>query len=141
MAPDNFFHSHSDTMQYGEPFTHTGRLASYAPTQQVSVILGAVTGSQFGGWDRAFDRSLEHWGFLGRVTWTGADGDTSVTLNGTQGSARQAPEGDVGLYSLVLQHDVTAPLQARLRHDYGWLSGGGEGQPAMIAAGTASCST
>ncbi|MBM4202267.1 MAG: hypothetical protein FJ189_13420, partial [Gammaproteobacteria bacterium] len=26
MAPDNFFYSHAYTMQYGEPFTHTGVL-------------------------------------------------------------------------------------------------------------------
>lgn len=29
LAPDNFFYSHSYTMQYGEPFTHTGVLFDY----------------------------------------------------------------------------------------------------------------
>lgn len=125
MAPDNFFYSHSYTMQYGEPFTHTGFLAGYPMTEEIEISAGAVTGSQFGGWDGAFNRSLENWGFLGGLTWAAADGSTSISLNGSYGGASGQPGGDVGLYSLVIQHDVTPSLHYRFQHDYGRLSGAG----------------
>jgi hypothetical protein len=57
-APDNFFYSHAYTMQYGEPFTHTGVLLSYPFDQNWSVTGGGVTGSDFGGWDGAWDKGL-----------------------------------------------------------------------------------
>lgn len=54
-APDNFFITKPYTMQYGEPFTHTGVLASYAfnrigasrPAQSPAAIAaaGTVTGT------------------------------------------------------------------------------------------------
>ncbi len=34
-APDNFFYTHAYTMQYGEPFTHTGVLATYNANDQL----------------------------------------------------------------------------------------------------------
>lgn len=123
MAPDNFFYSHSYTMQYGEPFTHTGVLASYQPVESLQVNAGAVTGSQFGGWDGAFDRNLESWGFLGGITWANAEGDSSLTVNGTHGGTRGSPGGTVSLYSVVLQHDFAAALHVKIQHDYGWLDG------------------
>ncbi|MFI4875482.1 MAG: outer membrane beta-barrel protein, partial [Blastopirellula sp. JB062] len=46
MAPENFFYSHAYTMQYGEPFTHTGVLASYAAGDYLT-LHGGVTN----GWD------------------------------------------------------------------------------------------
>lgn len=123
MAPDNFFYSHAYAMQYGEPFTHTGILGRYPVTEELEITAGAVTGSQFGGWDGAFDRSLENWGFLGGLTWTGAEGQTTASLNGSYGSARGQPGVDVGLYSLVIQHDLTPTLHYRFQHDYGRLMG------------------
>ncbi|WP_081444813.1 porin [Blastopirellula marina] len=46
MAPQNFFYSHAYTMQYGEPFTHTGALASYTAGDHLT-LHGGVTN----GWD------------------------------------------------------------------------------------------
>ena len=39
-AAGNFFYSHAYTMQYGEPFTHTGLLASWQATDRVEVKAG-----------------------------------------------------------------------------------------------------
>ena len=117
MAPDNFFYSHTYMMQYGEPFTQTGLLASYAPWDSLSISAGAVTGSLTGGWDGAFDTSLDEWGFLGGFTWSG-DG-TSFSANATHGSQTDK-HGDWSLYSLVLHHDLANELHFTLQHDYGW---------------------
>ena len=45
-AIGNFFYTHAYTMQYGEPFTHTGVLATWVPNDQVTII-GGITN----GWD------------------------------------------------------------------------------------------
>ena len=37
-APDNFFYTHAYTMQYGEPFTHTGLLGNYKVNPNWSVL-------------------------------------------------------------------------------------------------------
>ena len=117
MAPDNFFYSHTYMMQYGEPFTQTGFLASYEPTDSLSISAGAVTGSLTGGWDGAFDTNLNEWGFLGGFTWS-SEG-TSFSANATHGSQANKP-GDWNLYSLVLHHDFSDRLHFTLQHDYGW---------------------
>ncbi|HWP01284.1 MAG TPA: porin [Methylococcus sp.] len=123
MAPENFFYSHSYTMQFGEPFTHTGALFSYAPSGTLNISAGAVTGSRFAGWDGVFDRSLDNWAFLGGVTWANTKGDTSLALNGTHGTVTIAPEGELNSYSLVIQHDWTDSLHQRIQQDYGRIDG------------------
>ena len=45
-AIGNFFYTHAYTMQYGEPFTHTGVLGTWNPNDQLSII-GGITN----GWD------------------------------------------------------------------------------------------
>src|SRR5690606_23028466 len=84
-APDNFFYSHAYTMQYGEPFTHTGVLLSYPIDQNWTVTAGGVTGSVTGGWDGAWDKGLGNWAGIGGVTWTSDNKLTSVALSGTTG--------------------------------------------------------
>ncbi len=61
-APDNFFYTHAYTMQYGEPFTHTGILGNYAVDKNWSVMGGVITGSATGGWDGSWDAQLGNWG-------------------------------------------------------------------------------
>lgn len=58
-APDNFFYSHAYTMQYGEPFTHTGGLASWSG-EKVTVHGGVVN-----GWDK-FDAETDLLSLSGR---------------------------------------------------------------------------
>ena len=61
-APDNFFYSHAYTMQYAEPFTHTGALFNYSINDNLSINAGAVL-----GWDN-FDEDVGNWNFLGGLT-------------------------------------------------------------------------
>jgi hypothetical protein len=55
-APDNFFYSRAYTMQYGEPFTHTGALATWTPNKQLSVMAGGTL-----GWDNFENVYGESW--------------------------------------------------------------------------------
>ena len=48
-APDNFFYSHAYTMYNSEPFTHTGALATYKASEDVTLYGGHVL-----GWDSGF---------------------------------------------------------------------------------------
>jgi len=61
-ATGNFFYSHALTMNYTEPFTHTGALATITVSDQLEVYAGWVA-----GWDSGFDRlngaSAWHGGF------------------------------------------------------------------------------
>jgi len=117
MAPDNFFYSHSYMMQFGEPFTQSGFLASYSPAEFLTITAGTTTGSIIGGWDGGFDHNLEQWGFLGGVTW--ADGETSFSANATHG-IQDENDGDWNLYSLIFHRDITETTHLTLQHDYGW---------------------
>lgn len=121
MAPDNFFASHTYMMQFGEPFTHTGLLATYPLTADVTLNIGTATGSEVGGWDGAFDGRLDLWAFLGGLTYTNTDGSTSTSLNALQGESRN--EGNVNLYSLVVHHDLIERWHYTLQQDYGWSDG------------------
>ncbi len=119
MAPDNFFYSHSYAMLYGEPFTHTGMLASFAVNDKLTLL---------GGIDRGWDRfngnpDRDNIGFLGGVTWQNGRG-TEIALTGTVGSETANPfipglTDNRYMYSLV----VTQPLGHRLtyvfQHDAG----------------------
>jgi hypothetical protein len=68
----NFFYTHAYTMQYGEPFTHTGAMATYQYSETTKLLAGI-----FNGWD-AFDRVNDTGaGHLG-LAW---DGGTGLTLS------------------------------------------------------------
>lgn len=67
-APDNFFYSHAYTMQYGEPFTHTGMLARYALSDAIS-----ISGGLHRGWDMWEDDN-NNLGFLGGITLDSGNG-------------------------------------------------------------------
>ncbi|MEZ6112224.1 MAG: porin [Pirellulaceae bacterium] len=51
-ATGNFFYSHSYSMNFTEPFTHTGALAEFAYNDNVTLYGGWTT-----GWDTGFDRN------------------------------------------------------------------------------------
>ena len=50
-APDNFFYSHAFTMYNSEAFTHTGVLATYAASDDLTLYAGWTL-----GWDTGFDQ-------------------------------------------------------------------------------------
>jgi len=119
-APDNFFITKPYTMQYGEPFTHTGVLFNYEFTPNWNLAAGAVTGSNTGGWDGNFDRGLGNWAFLGGVTWTSDDANTSLAVTSTAGEVAENNSGGWNMYSVVLQHNFMEDLHYIIQHDQGW---------------------
>lgn len=121
-APDNFFYSRSYTMQFGEPFSHTGVLANYALTRQLDVTAGAVTGSSFAGWDGSFEHHLENWGFVGGLNYSASQTGTSLAVTGTHGSLSEAGARDVNLFSIVAKWSLGERWRLTLQHDYGWIS-------------------
>jgi len=121
-ATGNFFYSHAYTMLYGEPFTHTGALASGQLNDQVTVHGGYTT-----GWDTGFNNHIDAHTFLGGITYKmndctsiayacswGQFGDGSALANGANGAA-----GDIYMQSVVLQHDLSSNLHYIFQTDYG----------------------
>jgi len=119
-APDNFFYTHAYTMQYGEPFTHTGFLGNYAVDKNWSVVGGAVTGSATGGWDGGWDQQLGNWGGIAGTTWTSDDKGTSANITGTYGGTSEQSSNAWAMYSMVLKHNITDKTHLVLQHDHGY---------------------
>ncbi len=119
-SPDNFFVTKPYTMQYGEPFTHTGVLASYTVNPNWAVSAGAVTGSGTGGWDGNFNKNVGNWSFLGGVTWTSDDTGTSLALTSTAGEQSETNSSKWAMYSLVGKHNFTDKLHYIIQHDHGY---------------------
>ena len=126
MAPDNFFYSHAYTMQYGEPFSHTGVLASSKFNDIFELQAGAVTGSPLAGWDGGFQHGIENWAFVGGLHWTSPTTGNSISLTATQGDWNSATSRELAFYSIVARHDFNDRLHGVLQHDHGWISGAGE---------------
>jgi hypothetical protein len=122
-APDNFFYTHAYTMQYGEPFTHTGVMGNYTVDKNWAVMGGATTGSATGGWDGSFNQQLGNWGGLAGTTWTSDDKGTSANISGTYGDTSEQSSKKWGLYSIVLKHNITDKTHLMLQHDHGYANG------------------
>ena len=121
-APDNFFYTHSYTMYYGEPFTHTGFLASYKLNDRVT-----VHGGWTDGWDDGWTNPNGASTFLGGVNLSLTD---KASLNwacstGTLGDGRGINRGDVYMNSFVFKYDMTQRFTYILQHDLGNISGVG----------------
>ena len=121
-AAGNFFFSHAYTMQYGEPFTHSGGYLTYPLTNNITLKGGAVT-----GWDAHFDQPVN---FLGSVAYTTDDERTSLTASLITGSVETGNQFNPAstsagrdhnrtMYSIVLEHDITDRLHYVLQHDLG----------------------
>ncbi|RLS80703.1 MAG: porin [Planctomycetota bacterium] len=63
----NFFNTIPYTYQWGEPFTHTGVLATYQVSDELVVSSGAIR-----GWDN-FDSHNPNWGYMGSWAYTFQD--------------------------------------------------------------------
>lgn len=122
-APDNFFYTHAYTMQYGEPFTHTGVMGNYTIDKNWAVMGGTTTGSASGGWDGSFNQQLGNWGGLAGTTWTSDDKNTSANISGTYGATSEQSSKKWGLYSIVLKHNITDKTHLMLQHDHGYANG------------------
>lgn len=110
----NFFFSHAYTMQYGEPFTHTGVVLSYPVNDNIVVKAGVVS-----GWDAFFKQPAN---FLGSMAYTTDDERTSLTASLITGNVKTDGlnnEHNRTMYSLVPEHDITDKLHYVLQHDLG----------------------
>jgi hypothetical protein len=119
-APDNFFYTHAYTMQYGEPFTHTGVMGNYTVDDNWAVMGGVVTGSATGGWDGGWDRHLGNWSGLMGTTWTSTDKNSSVNVSGTYGGTSEQSSASWAMYSIVAKHNITDKMHLMVQHDHGF---------------------
>ncbi|MDA1050530.1 MAG: porin [Planctomycetota bacterium] len=115
-ATGNFFYSHAYTMQYGEPFTHTGGLATWDYSDRWTLYGGLVN-----GWDK-FDAVSDNMAFLGGATYT--PDHERYTLTGTFISGQEdgvaPPTTTRSGYSLVFNYDINCRLKYVLQHDNFW---------------------
>lgn len=113
MAPNNFFYSHAYTKQYGEPFTHTGLLASYDWTPCLTVHAGLTR-----GWDNWEDPN-DTLGFLGGLRWTSRNKATSFGFALHTGNEDAAGDDNRTVYSAVLTRQINPRLRYVFQHDFG----------------------
>ena len=100
-APDNFFYSHAFTMNNSEPFTHTGAIATYGYSDNLTLYGGWTL-----GWDTGFDQ------FGGGSSWLGGFGysltdDVSLTYMSTYGDFGWLGNGRNDSYSHSVVVDFT----------------------------------
>lgn len=100
-APDNFFYSHAFTMNNSEPFTHTGAIATYNYSDNLTLYGGWTL-----GWDTGFDQ------FGGGSSWLGGFGysvtdDISLTYMSTYGDFGWLGNGRNDSYSHSVVVDFT----------------------------------
>jgi len=122
-ANENFFYTHAYTMQYGEPFTHTGALGNYALNSNWSAMGGITTGSASGGWDGGFNQQLGNWSGIAGTTWTSNDKGSSANITATYGATSEQSSNAFALYSIVLKHNITDKTHLVLQHDHGFANG------------------
>jgi len=112
-AVDNFFYSHSLTMQY-EPFTHTGVLAEYALNDRVTLYGGWTS-----GWDTGFDQNGGDSYLAGfSLDLTDAMSLTYIASAGDFGFGAGGSVSDAYAHSVVLDWDVSCRLNYVLQTDY-----------------------
>lgn len=111
-APDNFFFSHAYTMQYSEPFTHTGILSTYPLNNNFALTAGIVT-----GWDSFLKQPVN---FLGNIRYNTDNKRFSMVASIVTGPTSHDKKGSHrSMYSLVFNYDVTSKFHYTLEHDFG----------------------
>jgi len=118
-APDNFFMTHAYTMQYGEPFTHTGVLATKKINDQLS-LMGGITN----GWDNFDDVYDGEVSFLGGATFTSSDSNSKLAFALSIGKEETAfgtinPNDDRYIQSIVYSRTLTDRLSYVFQSDIG----------------------
>jgi len=114
-APDNFFYSHSYSMQYGEPFTHTGLLSTFQVNDQLQLLAGLTR-----GWDN-WENSNHDLSLLAGIGWTSRDEATTANFVMTSGDedTNTDPGANRTMFSLVLSHQFNDCLTYVFQSDYG----------------------
>jgi len=122
-APENFFYTRAYTLNVGEPYTHTGLLASYTVNKNWLILGGPITGSATGGWDGGWDKELGNWSGIGGFTWTSDNKATTLHLSGTYGETSTRSSEIWRFYNIVLQHRITPKTLLVLHQVYGHAGG------------------
>lgn len=118
-APMNFFYSHSYSHTYGEPFTHTGALASYAANEKVTFCGGWTN-----GWDEGWQGADNGSTFLGGIAFTFSE-KTSLAWYLSAGKIGDgtafpgAASGNIYYNSVVFSHKLSDRLTYVFEHDLG----------------------
>ncbi len=115
-APNNFFYSHSYSMQYGEPFTHSGAQVSYALNDNFTLNTGVIT-----GWDN-FTELPVNWNYLGGLSWTDDEATNTISWTVISGNVNNTTIGNRSLSSLVVTYNFTNKFQYAFQHDFGYQS-------------------
>jgi len=129
----NFFYTHAYTMQYGEPFTHTGVLDTWTPNDQMTVYAGITN-----GWDNysdpinifgpisntAYPGYNSNAAFLGGVTFKNSDKTQSLSITTSSGNelsnfATNAV-GNRSIFSTVYSNELSDKVTYVLQNDNGW---------------------
>lgn len=126
-APDNFFYTHAYTMQYGEPFTHTGALGTYNANDQLT-LWGGITN----GWDNFEDVNNKQ-GLLLGAKFTASDKQSSFASALHYGKeevifgtlATVAPLDDRSIISNVYTRTLTDRLSYVFQTDWGYQENAG----------------
>ena len=112
-APENFFYSHTYMMQYGEPFTHTGMMASYE-TSPCMTWHGGITR----GWD-TFEQENGQVGFLGGFSWVSPHEATRLSFSIHTGSEDPTGENNRTAFSIVFQQRINQCWTYVLHQNFG----------------------
>ncbi len=118
-APENFFYSHAYTMQYGEPFTHTGVLSTVQLCDWLS-----VSGGMHRGWDNWEDNN-DKLSYLGGITVKSDDDRASLALAVSTGPYDDDGDLNRTMYSVVYSNRITDRLTYVFQHDWGLDNDGG----------------
>ena len=134
-------------MQYGEPFTHTGVLATWNPNDQLSIIGGITNG--WDNWDNGLlaGRAIANQNyanynsnasFLGAITFSSSDGTQALTLANSSGNELAAESfvapntayvGNRTVTSLVYSNEFTNKLTYVYQSDFGYQAYAGGDSP------------
>ncbi|ADB19133.1 protein of unknown function DUF1597 [Pirellula staleyi DSM 6068] len=128
-ATGNFFYTHAYTMQYGEPFTHTGALATYKYSDSTSIVGGVVN-----GWD-AFDRPIDTAAGLFGFTWTNGC-DLTIAYGAIVSPDEPNLNGGISnrnMQSIVVTYNVSDSLTYVFQSDQGYQLDGAN--PGLSNAG------
>jgi hypothetical protein len=121
-APGNFFYSHSYSHTFGQPFTHTGALASYQPNEKVTYYGGWVN-----GWDYGFNSRGDGSMFLGGLSFNLSEKATLAWYltagkfgNGVDSFSGVGPvSGDLYYNCVVFTYKLSEKLTYIFEHDLG----------------------
>jgi len=121
MSPANFFYSRSLTMNYSEPFTHTGFLSTYTVSDNLELYGGWSL-----GWDTGFNQfrggSNSIGGFKASVT-----DDLTITYVNTMGDLGWRGQGYT--HSLLFDFTLTDKLNYIVQNDVVSTDAAGAGGP------------